>query len=605
MGENVPKMASSASGKRESVVSLESGICTATSNCIDKEQVAGLQAITTSTLPSISGIFSRSSSGTVRSSSSRSSRNTSISKSSSRSMAKMGNRHLSRTGYRLTSSLSAYNPPSRIPSRVLAEADYVKGLTHIIERDYYPDLHRLRLIQTLAQRQDSSKPLPDVQTLLAALPSPSLRHHTRDFCGSVLRQPSDGTASVRTTTRSTPLLLTTKHEMASIMSGGSSQARKRSSKETESGLVTYARNSQGKVIRIDKNIRLDQFTAKYTSEDNADFDQVLRKDLEKRRQRHTWMFKQQNNHNTTQAALLNPILKSLNGPQKDADDTTLMPPPPPRLPQPRPSTLQSNFHEARNPLMFLPDGYNPRTCAITATGTHVELGSSSDMGLSRNTGGTTTVRDALPMAAYNETNPEDNPCCALAVKILSHKRTRFTTQQQLDDKQLSAQILKRQRQIEQNKANTEGHEAVVSGAFQEDSSESLGGMVNVADGKTYDYVKTPTIIPGEGVDQSPLMTWGEVASTPVLLDQQLDDPGGNLPNSLSLSDYLNTCSSVDGPWTADQASGPSFQIAEPGARETAARVLQQRSSTNRQKSSTVLNLHRTAARKLAMKNQSL
>merc|ERR1712216_862514 len=42
-------------------------------------------------------------------------------------------------------------------------------------------------------------------------------------------------------------------------------------------------------------------------------------------------------------------------------------------------------------------------------------------------------------------------------------------------------------------------------------------------GKMYGYVKTPS--PAPGVSDSPLMTWGEVEGTPMLLDAGLGDIG--------------------------------------------------------------------------------
>merc|ERR1712217_274038 len=71
------------------------------------------------------------------------------------------------------------------------------------------------------------------------------------------------------------------------------------------------------------------------------------------------------------------------------------------------------------------------------------------------------------------------------------------------------------------------------------------------DTKGYSYLKTPTLLPGvEGL--SPLMTYGKIASTPKLLD--------------------------------DDARGPNFMMAEETERELAAEKLQ-RGATQRQRES--------------------
>jgi protein DGCR14 len=80
----------------------------------------------------------------------------------------------------------------------------------------------------------------------------------------------------------------------------------------------------------------------------------------------------------------------------------------------------------------------------------------------------------------------------------------------------------------------------------------------------YGYMRTPQIVPG--VNESPLMTWGDIASTPLRLDSAGQPDLQGLEMDLGLDDMYD-------PEAAAAAMGKQFTLPEVRSRETAAQQL--------------------------------
>ncbi|KAF8323024.1 hypothetical protein DL93DRAFT_2049713 [Clavulina sp. PMI_390] len=148
------------------------------------------------------------------------------------------------------------NPPERSLNRqvVLEEDEYTEALSHIIQRDFFPSLSHIQATNTFLKSLDSQDPneiQQSVQRLsdLRATPQPrrswtQATPYDRTPYDTPLRTPRVGDQS-----------------------------------EPEAGPSRP---------RINTDMSLDAFQAKYTSEDNSSFTQILDEENQQRRQRYGW-----------------------------------------------------------------------------------------------------------------------------------------------------------------------------------------------------------------------------------------------------------------------------------------------------------------------------
>lgn len=97
------------------------------------------------------------------------------------------------------------------------------------------------------------------------------------------------------------------------------------------------------------------------------------------------------------------------------------------------------------------------------------------------------------------------------------------------------------------------------GSGQQRSSKAAGALAPGTQG--YGYMRTPQIVPG--VDASPLMTWGDIASTPLRLDSEGQPDLQGLEVDLGLDD-------MDEAEAAAAAMGKQFTLPQVRDREAAA-----------------------------------
>ncbi|XP_069612939.1 splicing factor ESS-2 homolog isoform X1 [Ranitomeya imitator] len=206
---------------------------------------------------------------------------------------------------------------------------------------------------------------------------------------------------------------------------------------------------------------LDNFLAKHTSEDNASFEQIMEVAKEKERAKNSWLYEAEEEYK--QRLQQNLVLPSVE--MQAIQDVK--------------AGLDTWEYKTHNSLMYYPEG--------------------------------------VP----------DNDAIFKKPREVVHKNTRFQKDpfsQALSKTQLQ-QAAALNAQYKQGKVGPDGKELIPQ------ESPKVNG---------FGFVATPS--PAPGVDDSPLMTWGEVESTPFRLD------GSETP-------YV------------EKTPGPSFKILEPGRRE--------------------------------------
>ncbi|KAJ4289770.1 hypothetical protein N0V90_011100 [Kalmusia sp. IMI 367209] len=220
--------------------------------------------------------------------------------------------------------------PKRIkrPSIVLDEDTYTSAISHIIRRDYFPGL-----AETDAQRdylsalesknngwiREAGRKLTEVMT---PVPGRSGRAKATRFASSS----GDGGRTPSVWGGDTPRT-----------EGGEEQKE-----EDDEGL--------GKLNDVDLNLGLGAFQAKYTSEDQESFNQILDRANKKRFEKNTWL-RNGNRFASKQRIAQQKVLEARTSsssselivrPSRDLDD--------------RPAAPNTHKHAAFNTLMFAPDG---------------------------------------------------------------------------------------------------------------------------------------------------------------------------------------------------------------------------------------------------------
>eukprot|EP01071_Lankesteria_metandrocarpae_P006383 Lankesteria_metandrocarpae@DN4336_c0_g1_i1.p2 len=309
-------------------------------------------------------------------------------------------------------------PFRRIPPRVMKEEDYVDTAQKIIERDYYPDLPRLRAAKRLMLAR-------------AGNCQQTIAHAARELeCMTPI------TALVTPLNGATPPT----NEFAV---SHSQQVVQPKSKTCLDRKVTLTDGR--KVIVSVEGTTLDEFQRLYTSEDNLSFENIIREEKRKLNAKQAWIENASTRHNSEVVEAYERI---------EAGQSA--------------SSLIFGASEARTALMFHP---------IESQPSHEE-----------------------PRELFN---------C----------NTRFSTKAQLSTDALDRQRAKMDRI---RKANTESRDLsamVASGQFGvfKGSEDGVRGEQRTVRG--YAMEETPVLVPGMGQDKSPLMTWGEVANTPLPLGQ--------------------------------------------------------------------------------------
>ncbi|XP_041971655.1 splicing factor ESS-2 homolog [Aricia agestis] len=319
-------------------------------------------------------------------------------------------------------------------TNVLDEEEYVKGIAKIIQRDFFPDLEKLKAQNDFLEATENKD-------------YAKLREIARKYSGQ--RPPTEPYNSPAT-------FDTPHHGEQNILSEPPQIEIKEPPKD------------------ITDRHTLDSFLAKHTSEDNASYDRVISLENKKRAAKLSSQFEAE----VTSAALVDSAL-AVPSIEEQADQTK------------RPEEIDTWRYRAKNYIMYVPDG-----------------------------------------AASQVPGPKPE---------LQYENTRLKTQifDPIKNKEEISAIARKQDLSVKGKIGVDGTTI---------SSEKVDSQ--------YPFVATPSPRPGDGPDQSPLMTWGEIEGTPFRLD------GGDTP-------------------LPAVGSGAAYRMLEGGARERIAMKLAERAARRR------------------------
>jgi hypothetical protein len=198
-------------------------------------------------------------------------------------------------------------PMKPIPSKVLTEDDYTDAVSHIIERDFFPDLAHLRIRHELLQARESGDwaLAQDLQWKLVNLSRPTP-------LSSVAATPG------RMTPGATPLRAA---ELSGAVTPAGATPRisswERDDDDVESTVAVPSdmpsnaalQLADGKQVVVDlQKVRLDDFHRVFTSEDNAAFEEILKRDYERKAAKQWWIEHAEKEHNTERKRYKNAIM---------------------------------------------------------------------------------------------------------------------------------------------------------------------------------------------------------------------------------------------------------------------------------------------------------
>ncbi|MBN3287016.1 ESS2 factor, partial [Polyodon spathula] len=402
-------------------------------------------------------------------------------------------------------------PPKR---KVLHEDNYIESLEKIIQRDFFPDVDKLQAQMGYLEAEETG----DLERM---------REIAIKFGSSLGKSSAHSSA---------PYVTPATFETPEGRPGSPSSKARHSARVTEEG--GKEKDQEEKELPC-----LDSFLAKNTSEDNASFEQIMDLAEVKERARHAWLYEAESEFKQRHTENL-----ALPSAEKQAVESGK-------------AGVETWEYKAKNALMYYPDGVkddesfkkprevlhkntrfqgDPFSKALSKTQLqqaaalnaqrHTEnlaLPSAEKQAVESGKAGVETweykAKNAL---MYYPDGVKDDESFKKPREVL-HKNTRF--QGDPFSKALSKTQLQQaaalNAQFKQGKVGPDGKDLLA-----QDSPKVNG----------YGFLGTPS--PAPGVTDSPLMTWGEIESTPFRLDAS------------------------DTPYV-ERTRGPSFKIPAPGRRE--------------------------------------
>ncbi|CAJ0598808.1 unnamed protein product [Cylicocyclus nassatus] len=327
---------------------------------------------------------------------------------------------------------------------VLPEEQYLEKLEKIIVRDYFPDLPKLKA-QT--EYMDAMK-----RNDVAKMRELQLRYHT----GRRTDRRTSPAAGVATSPRRAPT--------SPVNFDPDTPGPSRPPESVAATPLPYA-NREGDNEEDSKKpkseldgISVDAYLNKFTSEDNASFEELAAVELAKERAKKGWIDEAEKKHNAEQVTY---------GALPASADLQLAIKYDPEVDKEKPKEVDNWTYTARNSVLF-----------------HLE-------------GAPLTAEERIEQARRNQ-------------RVINKTATRFPQDVKIKPSEASmARASMMQLANNAGKVDVLGHEIGLN-------SKTLG------------LVATPS--PAPGVDDSPLMTWGEIDGTPFRLDAaDVQVPIGNAP----------------------------------------------------------------------------